>query len=257
MKKFVVALLLFGFSVCSLQAHDSVINKALSVVDKANLALCKSLSIYEQPKKHGAVPLDEKQYAHIHAAVEKLAQEMDIVKPELWVIHDKWVTGEDGIARCHFDTPVAFTNGAVLKSYVVIHDTLLKILNEQELEAVLAHELGHTKNRDKVFNTAYALLGGCVLEAYAICNIEKKPVQTVIITVLGLGSYIAGVFKASRLCEYAADITAAHYRDPRALASALSKLETMLQHPKKSWIKRLFATHPPMQDRIKALQAMA
>jgi heat shock protein HtpX len=184
---------------------------------------------------------------------------------------------------------------------LAITSGLLAKLNRDELEGVIAHEIGHIKNQDiRLMLLASILLGAIVILAYYATRImifsgmsggsRRRDsggggggAAAIIILVVGLVLMILApimaqliYFGISRKREYLADASAALYtRYPGGLASALEKLannNTQVKSANKAtapmyisnpFYKKglsagdLFATHPPLQDRIKVLRAMS
>lgn len=100
-------------------------------------------------KMQKAVPLDTKQYAHIEKSVRELTTKDNLPMPKLYFV----------------DTPIpnAFATGRSPKHAVVaVTRGITEILNERELRAVIAHELGHVKNYDMLVSTIAAAVGGAI-----------------------------------------------------------------------------------------------
>ena len=184
--------------------------------------------------------------------------------------------------------PNAFANGRNPKNAAVVATRgLLNLLSDDELEGVIAHEIAHVKNRDilvmSVASTMAAVLS--YLGRYAIYSVmlsrgNKNAYSFLIAIVLSITVPIAALLVqlgVSRSREYLADETGAMITGkPRALASALRSIETgvssqrndytntsyesmWIANPvrKTSILKRLFSTHPPMDDRIARLNDLA
>ena len=222
---------------------------------------------------YGAQPLDEAQAPHIYAMVRRLSQRAAIPMPRIYLIQD--------------ESPNAFATGRNPEHAVVAVTTgLLRILNEDELEGVLAHELGHVKNRDMLISTIAATLAGAItyvahmLQWSAMFGGHRDDDEG--------GSPIAGIAMAivapiaamlvqravSRGREFEADTTGARLAgSARGLARALEKLHMasravpMHANPATAHLfivnpltgrsfMTLFSTHPPIEDRIARLAAM-
>ena len=100
-------------------------------------------------KMQKALPLDTKKYASIVAIVKELSIQDNLPMPKLYFV----------------DTPIpnAFATGRSRKSAVVaITRGIVELLSEKELKSVLAHELGHVKNRDMLVSTIAATVGGAI-----------------------------------------------------------------------------------------------
>jgi heat shock protein HtpX len=184
-------------------------------------------------------------------------------------------------------SPNAFATGRNYnKAYVCATTGLLDIMNDSELEGVMAHELGHVKNYDMRVNTiAFALVGIISLVSdfflrwsfWGNDNEENNNGLLAALTLVAalLAPLVASLIQLSisRRREYLADATGAlTTRYPEGLASALEKIEkagsatgvqnTSTAHmffanPLKSQsFLNLFSTHPPVEARIKALREM-
>jgi len=157
--------------------------------------------------------------------------------------------------------PNAFATGRnPANAAVCCTDGILAILDERELRGVLGHELMHVYNRDILTSSVAAAIAG------------------VVTSVAQIGLFFGGQMAISRTREYDADEDGARLTgDPLALASALRKLEAgtqalplppdrelvnsshlMIANPfRTEGMSRMFATHPPMADRIYRLESMA
>ena len=204
--------------------------------------------------------------------VENLAITTGNPMPEVYIINDP--------------APNAFATGRDPKHAIVAATTgLLDIMDDAELEGVMAHEMGHVRNYDirvsmVVFGLVVAI--GFISDLFLRMaffgrgNNNGNPVVMVFgIVAMIVAPIIATVVQlaVSRQREYLADATGAlTTRHPDALASALAKLgaygrpmqkqNTSMAHLwiadplKKGAMAKLFATHPPLEDRIERLQAM-
>ena len=163
-------------------------------------------------------------------------------------------------------------------------------MEDDELEGVLAHELGHVKNRDILIMTMVAVFAGAIsllamfaqFASYAGSHRgrsdEDRATPLALLLVALLAPLMAGLLQAmiSRTREYAADRQGAELAgSPDGLASALEKLATYA--PRRPWHGRaeatahlfilnplsmrgmagLFSTHPPIEERVARLRAMA
>ena len=212
-------------------------------------------------------------YARIYPMTQSLTQRMGIPMPKLWVIPGA--------------TPNAFATGRNPEhSSVAVTEGLLAMMNDRELEGVIAHELGHVKNRDILISSIAATMGAAITYlAYmgmffggrSDDDDEGGGGGMGALLMIFLAPMAAGLIQmaVSRTREFSADASAAKYTgSPDGLISALAKLEVgnhrypMLQaneatahmfivHPfSGQGLAKLFSTHPPTEDRIAALQAL-
>jgi heat shock protein HtpX len=224
---------------------------------------------------YGAKTLNENEALELQRIVERISERANIKKPKVAIINN--------------NTPNAFATGRSPKHGVVAVTTgLLNILNEQELEGVLAHEIGHIKHRDVLIGTIVATMAGAIVY---IANILKwgmifgygrdddaNPLQIVaslLFMILAPISAMVIQFAISRQNEYTADESGARYSNPIYLANALTKLEKGVRHNplkngnpatahmfiinpfKSDNLMRLFSTHPSTEERVKRLMEMA
>ncbi|MCL2295493.1 MAG: zinc metalloprotease HtpX [Methanomassiliicoccaceae archaeon] len=218
--------------------------------------------------------VSEAEEPRLYSIVRNVANKAGIPMPEV------------GISELFM--PNAFATGRNPKNAAVVATRgLLNLLSDDELEGVIAHEIAHVKNRDilvmSVASTMAAVLS--YLGRYAMYGImfsrDNKNAYTILIAIaLSITVPIAALLVqlgVSRSREYLADETGAMITGkPRALASALRSIETgvssqrndysndsyesmWIANPirKKSLFKRLFSTHPPMDDRIERLNDLA
>ncbi len=187
------------------------------------------------------------------------------------------------------NAPNAFAAGRNQKhGAVAVTEGLLRALNEEELEAVLVHELIHIRARDTLLSGAAATLAGAFssLAGFALWGVslgaphareDRESTLTAILTLLF--SPIAATLvrlSVSQTREFAADEAAALVtRNPLALASALEKIEResratpfysgsletahlFIRNPfPNAGLAGLFRTHPPTAERVRRLRAMA
>jgi heat shock protein HtpX len=229
----------------------------------------------------GAKEVSELDAPELHSAVQNLALSAGIPKPRVYVIPN--------------DSPNAFATGRnPSHAAVAVTAGIMRILNRQELEAVLAHELGHIRNRDTLIMTVTATIAGAItmlaqMAQWALIfgglggrhdeegsggGIADMAVGLLMIILAPIAAMIIQL-AISRAREYEADATGARIvGNPLALASALQKLEaTVHARPMEvapaaahlfivnplgghGWVN-LFRTHPTTEERVARLHAMA
>lgn len=220
----------------------------------------------------GAVKIEEADNPRLYRIVENLSIATGTPMPEVYIVHDP--------------APNAFATGRDPEHAIVAATTgLLEMMNDAELEGVMAHELGHVRNYDiRVSMIVYGLVVAIGMLADVFMRMaffsRNNNNQNPIVFVFGLiamliAPLIAGLVQlaVSRQREYLADATGAlTTRHPEALASALHKLSTYGQPLQKQsssmahlWIanplkpsamQSLFQTHPPIEKRIMRLLDM-
>ncbi len=215
-----------------------------------------------------AKPTDKKELV---ATAGKLAKEAGIPKPKLYLIPIK--------------TPNAFATGRGPRhSAIAVTEGLLE-LNGEEIEGVIAHEMGHIKNRDILVSTMAATIAGAIsylaqMGYYSLFfsgGGRKGQGNIIGLVLIVIFAPLAALFirlAISRAREYKADYTGALLsKNPLGLASALRKISEYARHsPIKGntatahmWIENpfkadgftaLFSTHPPIESRIQRLEAL-
>lgn len=223
---------------------------------------------------NGAKQIQKRDNPRFYRIVENLSIATGMPMPKVYVIEDS--------------APNAFATGRDPKHAVVAATTgLLDIMDDTELEAVMAHEMGHVRNLDiRVMMIVFGLVSAIGFIADMILhfmwfgnNDERNP--NPIFIVLGIVAAILAPIIAtlvqlavSRRREYLADSTGAMTtRYPEGLARALEKIRdhgsvmkrqnTATAHLffanplKKGSMAKLFSTHPPIEDRIRRLREMA
>jgi heat shock protein HtpX len=221
---------------------------------------------------NGAKEISKKDDPRLWRTVENLAITEGLPMPKVYIMNDP-APNAFATGRNHDKAAVCATSG------------LLDMMNDTELEGVIAHELGHIKNYDMRVNTiAFALVGIISMIADMFWHIsffggndEDSPPWLKILAIVAviLAPIAATLLQLaiSRRREYLADATGAlSTRYPDGLASALEKIGSFgsaLKKPntatahmffanplKSGVIAGLFSTHPPIDSRIKALHEM-
>lgn len=220
----------------------------------------------------GAKEIEKKDNPRLYRIVENLAITTGIQTPKIYMIDDP--------------APNAFATGRDPKHAIVAATTgIMDIMSDRELEAVMAHELGHVRNYDIRVSmiafglvSAIALLSDIAMRMFFFGDDRRDSNTNPVVLVVGvvliiLAPIIAAMIQmaVSRQREYLADATGAiTTRDPEGLASALEKLEQYGQpmkqqhgatahlffnNPlKKGFFNNLFSTHPPLEMRIARLR---
>ena len=228
----------------------------------------------------GAKPADKKNYRELYTTVENLSIASGLTMPRVYIIEDP--------------SPNAFATGRDPKHAAVAATTgLLTKLKDAELEGVIAHELSHVGNRDMLVSTVAVVLAGFVAIVADIFlrmsffgrGGDRENHLSPIVLALGIVGIILAPLAAqllrlaiSRKREYLADASGALLtRYPEGLASALEKIgaharpmrrashataHLFISDPfggmeKRSFTQKvagLFATHPPVADRVRAIR---
>jgi heat shock protein HtpX len=224
-------------------------------------------------KMAGAREVSEAEAPELHAMVAHLAQNADLPKPRVAIVEA--------------DAPNAFATGRNAKHGLVAVTTgILRILNRRELEAVLAHELGHIRNRDILVSTIAATMAGAIsmiaqMGQFALLFGGRHSDDDeeggglfggLLMLIIAPIAAMIIQFAISRSREFGADRTGAEVgRDPEALASALEKLEAYSQriplpvNPAAAHLfivkpltgfsmQNLFSTHPSTAERVARLR---
>lgn len=224
-------------------------------------------------KMSGAVPADENIYRDLHNIVENLAITAGLPKPRVFIMSDP--------------APNAFATGRNKEHAAIAVTTgLLAILSKVELEGVIAHELSHVGNRDILVSTVAVVLAGFVSIAsdmfirsriFGGSRDSDSKAGGILVIVGIILAILAPIFATliqlavSRKREFLADASGALLtRYPEGLASALGKISQyslpmqrasnatahlFIANPfgGKRGISKLFMTHPPVEERIRAL----
>ncbi|WP_455391715.1 M48 family metalloprotease [[Eubacterium] cellulosolvens] len=218
--------------------------------------------------------VDAKQAPRLYNTVKKIAMKADLPVPRVAIIPTP--------------TPNAFATGRDPDHAVVAAtEGLLDILDDEELEGVIAHEMAHVKDRDILVMTVAATVAAIIAIVARVILFQMlfgrrdSGIHPAIILVAVITAPIAAILvqlAISRSREYKADhVGAATIQNPMALASALDTLHTMnRRHPmqfrksspahsslfivnpfKGGGFVNLFSTHPPMEKRIQRLKEQA
>ncbi len=221
----------------------------------------------------GAMLADPAQFRELHNIVENLAITAGLPKPRVYIIND--------------GAPNAFATGRNKEHAAVAVTTgILSVLDRTELEGVIAHELSHIGNRDILVSTVAVVLAGFIsiisdifLRSHLFGGGRDNDSKAGgILVIVGIVlAILAPIFAMliqlaiSRKREFLADASGALLtRYPEGLANALRKISTHAQPMRKqsnaiahlflanpkgktSGFKKLWMTHPPMEDRVQAL----
>lgn len=220
----------------------------------------------------GARPVSPEEAPDLHAMVDRLAARAGIPKPALYVVEDP--------------TPNAFATGRSPKhGLVAVNSGLLRILDRNEVEGVIAHEIAHIRHRDTLTMAVVATVAGAVMliadfmRIFAIFggNDEEgsNPLALLVMSIVAPLAAIIIQMAISRAREYEADRLGAEIAgSPYGLADALRKLELSagnlptaaqpatahlyIVNPFKggSSLLNLFRTHPLTEERIARLMRM-
>ena len=225
----------------------------------------------------GAKPAEGAQWLELNRIVENLAITAGLPKPKVYIMQDA--------------APNAFATGRnATHASVAVTTGLLGMMDRQELEGVLAHELSHIGNKDMLVSTVAVVLVGFVTILADFFwrstlfgggdrdrDNKSNPLMTILaVALVVLAPILATLLQLaiSRRREFLADASGALLtRYPEGLASALKKIGSyaapmrtannatahlFISNPfgagaTKSFITKLFSTHPPVEERIQAL----
>jgi heat shock protein HtpX len=220
-----------------------------------------------------AQPISRDDLPRVYNIVERLSQKVGLPMPKVYLIPN--------------DSPNAFATGRNPNhASVAVTQGILGLLNDDELEGVIAHELGHVRNRDILISSIAATLAGAITYAaqmgkwamifggYGGSRDDRRGGGIGALLMLFLAPFAAMLIQlaVSRSREYGADDTGAHWTgNPYALASALAKIDAnakqqpLVASPSTAHLfiiqpflggmsfGSLFSTHPPTAKRIERL----
>lgn len=220
-----------------------------------------------------AQPVSREDLPRVYQVVERLTQKIGIPMPKIYVIPT--------------DSPNAFATGRnPSHASVAVTQGILNLLNDEELEGVLAHELGHVNNRDILISSVAATVAGAITMLASMGRWamffggmgdrddrdRSGGIAALLMLILAPIAATLIQLAVSRSREYQADASGAHYTgNPYALASALAKLDSysrrlpMQASPSTAHLfiiqpllggmsfGNLFSTHPPIAKRIERL----
>ncbi|MBO4369561.1 MAG: zinc metalloprotease HtpX [Desulfovibrio sp.] len=244
------------------------------------LALLMNLGSYWYSDKivlsmYHAKPAAYEDAPYLHTIVGELAERANVPMPAIYIVPE--------------DAPNAFATGRDPEHAAVAVTTgILNLLSPEELRGVLAHEMAHIRNRDILIQTIAGVMGSAIVTLANIFqftaifggNREEggNPLAALFMAILAPLAASLIQMAISRSREYLADETGAKLcNDPLSLASALTQLgrisgqipmhsgnpstaQLFIVHPAfavSGNVNRLFSTHPPLEERIARLQAMA
>ena len=225
----------------------------------------------------GAERADPQRYRQLHQVVEELAIGEGLPKPEVYVVDDP--------------SPNAFATGRdPAHAAVTVTTGLVEMMDRRELQSVIAHEMSHIKNLDvRLLLILSTLIGLAAMIASVMWRVVPRIrggkstgyvilIMAVVALVFTIIAFVVGPLMQlalSRDRESLADATGAQLtRDPEGLISALRKLAANSDAPQRfnhataamwiddpqehhgAWFHHFFDTHPPIEERIAALERM-
>lgn len=225
-------------------------------------------------RMYNAQEVDAASSPYLYNMVKQLAQRAQLPMPKVYLINEQ--------------QPNAFATGRNPEHAAVAATSgILQMLTERELRGVMAHELAHVKHRDILLSTISATMAGAIS---ALANFAmffggrdengraSNPIATIAVALLAPMAAMLIQMAISRAREYEADAGGAGFcGDPNALADALQKIDYYARgipmpsaeaHPETGQMMimnplsgrgmaGLFSTHPPTEERIRRLRAMA
>jgi len=224
---------------------------------------------------YGAKRIYEDDFPEIYSIVRDVSRKAGIKMPDVYLIEE--------------ESPNAFATGrGPEKSAVALTTGIIEILNRDELEGVIGHEISHIKNRDTLISTIAATLAGAIMMLASIARWlaffggfsrdDEDRGNIIVFLIIAILAPIAAMLiqmAISRQREYMADEGSAKVTGkPLSLAKALSKLHESLKYRRMQvnhatahlfivnplrgdFISNLFSTHPPVEKRIERLKSLA
>jgi heat shock protein HtpX len=224
-------------------------------------------------RMYGAQEVSPAEAPDLHRMVEELSREAGIPKPKVYIIPD--------------DSPNAFATGRNPEhAAVAATEGIMRLLTPTELKGVLAHEMGHVRNRDILIQTVAATMAGAIMILADMARFaaifggsrdsEEGPgiLGIIVMSIIAPIAAMLIQMAISRSREYLADETGAQLaHNPESLARALEKLSLGVERAPMNAspatahmfivnpltggaILNLFSTHPPIAERVARLRAM-
>ncbi len=223
-------------------------------------------------RSYRAKEVSEKEAPKLYRSVRRVAQMADLPMPKVALISSP--------------TPNAFATGRNPKNAVVaVTEGMLRLLPEEELEGVLAHEMAHIKDRDILVMSVAATLAGAIafMARFAFWGAlfrQRNQGALLLLIVIAVTAPLAAILvqlAVSRTREFRADeVGGRTLRKPLHLARALERLDVANQRRpmqrgnpasaslfivnpfrRRSTLVRIFSTHPPVEKRVKRLRKLA
>lgn len=224
-------------------------------------------------KQYRATEVRPEDNSRLYKIVATLSQKANLPMPKVYIIPDQ--------------TPNAFATGRNPQhAAVAATEGILKMLNDDELAGVMAHELTHVRNRDMLIGTIAATFAGALammgqFARFGMGSRDSRDRQNpIVFIVIMIAAPLAAMLirsMISRTREYSADSGGAEISGkPLGLAGALNKLQQGVQriplahgNPAHAHmfivnpflglegLQKLFSTHPPIEERVRRLQAIA
>lgn len=202
----------------------------------------------------------------MYELVQKLAQNAELPMPKVYITPES--------------TPNAFATGRNPEhAAVAASQGILRLLNRDEMEGVMAHELAHVKHRDILTSAVASTMAGALTAlgqfAYFGGNRRENPMLSIVLMIAAPFAGMIIKMAISRVREYEADKGGAEISGkPLALAGALTKIQSGVKqipmrtgkesdshmfiiNPFFGGMQKLFSTHPPTEERIRRLKEMA